>query len=105
MCGNVKAPSIVGLEVVINKTPLIGSFYGPLNPGVVVRIDEEVNIDHTGNGDALRAEYRRNTGNEHPGYYYATTMVRNPAGESLEGLPSFMVNWVILFRDEFDLID
>lgn len=105
MSGNYKAPSIVGCSATITVTPKVGSLFGPLNPGVRVRIDEEVNVDEHPQGAALRAEYEANVGNPHPGQFYIVTITANPEGESLEGLPAFMVGGVVLFRDEFDLID
>lgn len=100
MCGNVQAPSIVGRSALITTRPLIGSILGPLKAGVKVRIDEEVELDAN-----QRQQYEANNQGEAPDYFYRTTMTANPAGEDLEGVPVELRQNVVLFRDEFELID
>ena len=101
MCGNTRAPSIVGRLAVINATPLIGSKFGPLKVGVTVHIDEEVEVD----SDKAQAYRELTDGREAPDSFYRTTIVSNPEGENIENVPVFLREDVVLFREEFNLVD
>lgn len=103
MCGNVKAPSIVGQVVRTTQESRIGSFVlGPVKAGAKVRILEEVELN-----DVQRAEFERGNESESaPDHFYNVELVESPMGHPFDpnGIAAMLVGQVVLFRDEFELI-
>lgn len=101
MCGNVKAPSLVGRTVILSKDARIGSFtFGSPRPGVTLKIVAEHQTT-----PEMRAEFERNTGEPAQDFVYDADLVSGASGTASSDELKALAGSILLFRDEFDLVD
>lgn len=102
MCGNTRAPSIVGRLAVVSKEGRLGSFiFGPVQIGVQVRIEEEIELS----ADQRTAFESGNPGESAPDYFYNVELVTGVDGNPASPAGKALAGQIVLFRDEFDLAD
>lgn len=101
MCGSVNSPSIVGRLAKVTAEARIGSFVaGSPKIGVTVLISEEKALT-----TKQAEQFESRTGESAPDYFYNVVLVKGVSGDDTPESLKAMAGQIVLFRDEFELID